>query len=656
LRNFLRYAIDNWAFPPQYVVFIGDGDYDYRNIVSEVDKNWIPPYESSVACYDDFYAYVHQNGLPEIILGRYPVISTAQVQILVNKVLKYQDDPLFTPWRTRFTLVGDDEYGEGGEFDSSGKNHVPQSENLYASILPQFLNFNKIYLTEYPVVPGSGGREKPAATDDLIDAINRGTVVVNYYGHGNETVWAHEHVFLLDRDLSRINNGDKYTIYIAGTCDWGYFDIPDRQSFPEQLLTLPANGAIATVSATRLTFSDPNQNLIESIFEYLFADQYNPTTLGEALMMGKIFAGDLANSQSYHLLGDPMLTPCFPRNPAQVTSMQPDSLFAVNLSQASGQIYSGDQIWNDFNGTVYLEVFDAAQFVVYNFAMDTTTTTYILPGKSIFRGPVSASGGNFTSNFVLPLDLTYGGTLGRVSVYFTNNQTDGCGFRDNIYTGSGGVELTDSDSPQAQVFFGDRSYRPGDPVSTSPLFLADIADTFGINLGSSSGHQIALMVDDNLEFNLTEYFEYQLNSYSSGVLQKQLDYLPPGLHDLKFRAWDNFNHPVQLEFTLETADIQPGQDYLYGLLNYPNPFKQQTTIVFHLLEPAEVKIEIYTVGGKLIRALPLQYCQGYVYDRFEWDGRDEKGDKVANGVYLFKVKADFGDGTASKIGRMILMK
>jgi flagellar hook assembly protein FlgD len=126
---------------------------------------------------------------------------------------------------------------------------------------------------------------------------------------------------------------------------------------------------------------------------------------------------------------------------------------------------------------------------------------------------------------------------------------------------------------------------------------------------------------------------------------------------MKFRVFDSFNHPNQIEFTIETVESNPNDDYLYGLLNYPNPFKDETAFVFHLLQDAEVEIEIYTVAGRKIKNLPPRYCQnGYVFDRFNWDGRDEQGDRIANGVYLYKVIADFNGESVSKIGRLIYMR
>ena len=656
IRNFLRYAVDNWDIPPYFTALVGDGDYDFLNRTSGADKNWIPPYESGDTAYDDFYAYLHYIDNPEIALGRYTITSAGELAAVSDKILKYVSNPEFGPWRIRFTIVADDEYGEGGSTGFMDQDHVQQSEDLADYYLPKFLNTDKIYLTEYPVVPGAGGRQKPQAGEDLVESINQGAVMVNFFGHGNEWVWAHETVFSAERDLPLIDNGYKLAYFIALTCDWAYFDNPQKQSMPEMLLTMPGEGAVACIGASRPTGSTSNWNLAQNLYSEIFEDPLNPKSVGESLMNAKnIYGGD--NSRKYHIIGDPMIAPCTPRNSGQLTALSPDSLFALNLMSLSGELYLENNPWINFDGSVYLDVKDAAVPITYQFANSSVTVDYELPGSTIFRGPFNAAGGSFNAQFVVPMDITYGGELGRLSVYFTDGIHDGCAYRDSVYIGAGGVELQDSDAPSAEVYFGDRAYRPGDPVSCSPVLIADLADSSGINLTGSAGHEIMLIADEDQEFDITEYFEYQTDSYTTGSLEHQLEYLAPGLHQMKLRAWDSFNHPYQIEFTIETADIEPGGDYLTDILNYPNPFADTTAFTFKILEPAEVEIKIYTVAGRLIKTLGPKYCTPvFVYDQFNWNARDQEGDRVANGVYLYKVKAQFSGETVSKVGRIIVMR
>jgi hypothetical protein len=82
------------------------------------------------------------------------------------------------------------------------------------------------------------------------------------------------------------------------------------------------------------------------------------------------------------------------------------------------------------------------------------------------------------------------------------------------------------------------------------------------------------------------------------------------------------------------------------MMNYPNPFSTSTRFVFTLTGskvPDEIKIQIMTVTGRIIREItedelgPLRI--GRNISQYAWDGRDEFGDQLANGVYLYRVQA-----------------
>jgi hypothetical protein len=84
------------------------------------------------------------------------------------------------------------------------------------------------------------------------------------------------------------------------------------------------------------------------------------------------------------------------------------------------------------------------------------------------------------------------------------------------------------------------------------------------------------------------------------------------------------------------------------VLPYPNPFSSACHFVFTLTGedmPSRFDIEIYTITGKLVKVIDLlgmgQVHTGYNITDYAWDGRDEFGDQLANGVYLYRVKARF---------------
>ncbi len=109
---------------------------------------------------------------------------------------------------------------------------------IISNTLPKSFNTRKIYSAAYPDEITGQGRRKPQVNKEIIDAINAGTLFVNYVGHGSPELWAHEVIFEKSVTLPQLKN-DKYFFLCAATCDFGYFDIPNYQSAAEALLFLP---------------------------------------------------------------------------------------------------------------------------------------------------------------------------------------------------------------------------------------------------------------------------------------------------------------------------------------------------------------------------------------------------------------------------------
>lgn len=73
--------------------------------------------------------------------------------------------------------------------------------------------------------------------------------------------------------------------------------------------------------------------------------------------------------------------------------------------------------------------------------------------------------------------------------------------------------------------------------------------------------------------------------------------------------------------------------------NYPNPLNQETLIKYTIPEDCHVKLTIYNILGQKVKTLVDQY-QAAGYKMLHWNGRDDEGNEVASGVYLYKIKAD----------------
>ena len=116
-------------------------------------------------------------------------------------------------------------------------------------------------------------------------------------------------------------------------------------------------------------------------------------------------------------------------------------------------------------------------------------------------------------------------------------------------------------------------------------------------------------------------------------------------------AWDNANNPSEKEILLYSA----GEDKIriYNAFNFPNPFSDQTKFTFELSSNAQLSISIYTIGGKKIKQINNRsYQQGF--HQINWDGRNQFGSLIANGVYIYKIIAKNSTSNTSHIGKIAI--
>jgi len=662
IRDFVQYAVRFWEKGPAYLLLFGDGDYDYRNLISSRDQNWIPPYEydasviDNARASDDWYTYViGDDKQMDLAVGRLPVQTAEEAQWVVDKLIQYQSRPVWGDWKTLITLVGDDEKAQLGTEEE--RDHILAMEALANYFITPKFNLRKIYLTEYPEEIRMR-RLKPKAQEDLLKQINRGTLIVDYSGHGNRTVWAHERIFDQLTDLHRIQNGQRTPLFYAATCEFGLFDDPFDQYFAERLLVSQNGGAIAVIGATRFCYASANNRLNQEFIRFLLSVPEGGARIGDALRWGKLAtSGNLENNEKFVLLGDPSMRLAIPKYELVFTHMEPDTLKALALVSVQGEIRKGGVPWDAFQGKVEVRAFDSKKFVSY-IPKSGIKLDYILPGNDLFRGQAEVQGGRFHFQFIVPKDLSYGGVLGRLSGYFWDGSTDGFGYKDSLCTG-GSVVLEDTLGPEIALGFeGYEIIPPGAMVSGDLVVWAKIQDDkTGINLTGEIGHTLMLWLDDRPGENVTEYFQYSPGDFLKGELRYPLGTLSEGNHRVMLKGWDNANNSstAVCEFRYIASDVL----VLENVLNYPNPMSHSTHFTFDINQPAEVEIKIFTVDGRLIRKLDRTFVNPG-FNMIFWDGRDEAGDFLPNGVYLYKIIAKNRMSNrrleTSKIGKLMVFR
>ena len=144
-------------------------------------------------------------------------------------------------------------------------------------------------------------------------------------------------------------------------------------------------------------------------------------------------------------------------------------------------------------------------------------------------------------------------------------------------------------------------------------------------------------------FVLNEYYQADLDDYQNGKVSYPFRDLDPGLHTLSLKAWDVYNNSSTAEIQFVVYDENESL-VIDNVLNYPNPFVNYTEFWFNhnSSEVLDVSVQVFTVSGKLVRTLNGQTSGGLkstnsVSKDIVWDGRDDFGEKIGKGVYVYKL-------------------
>jgi len=197
---------------------------------------------------------------------------------------------------------------------------------------------------------------------------------------------------------------------------------------------------------------------------------------------------------------------------------------------------------------------------------------------------------------------------------------------DNIPVGGTQLAFEDKEGPTITICFNGQYFSsPGGYLNPDCELAIKIEDkSSGINIAGDIGHKITLTLDgaEEKKIELTDYFQYDQDSFTSGKIRYPLQNLAEGEHRVMIKAWDNCNNSAVAESPF--AVVSNEQIALHDLLNYPNPFSTDTEITFWINQPCHIDIKIFTLSGRLIRNMDhLQAETGF--NSFYWDGLDQDG-------------------------------
>ena len=683
IRNLIKYVYWNASSPEKrvkYVNLFGDASYDYKKRLPN-NNNIVPVFHgfnpmmseinnsSNFSLYssfmsDDFYGLMDDgegtmttgfDGI-DIAVGRMLVSSTSQAEEMVNKVLEYHDEKSYGRWRNNYVIYSDDA-------DNLTDATLQVGLNNLADVLTgqkPFVNVKKIHSDAYLQQVAAGGERYPEAKKDFLDALALGGLVFNYFGHGNEEALARERLFE-KLDAQNLTNRYRYPLFITITCEFTRFDDPNRFTGGEYMYWNKAGGAISLIATTRqigvTTGLVMNNILSEKLYAYGSNDY---PTIAEALRLTKIETGS-DNRRVVFYIGDPALKLAIPKPKVVLTKVNDISvgqplpvLQALSVVKISGEVHDeNDVVLSNYTGDLAVQIFDKEinRTTLGNNGVTNgsglVTMDFKTLGETVFRGNASVVNGQFEFSFVMPQDIRIPVGNGKISFYAKRNAPDlenQSGYDKTIQIGGVNVNaVSDTNPPRVKLHMNDEGFVSGGITNCAPILLAFLEDENGINTASGIGHDIVAILDgdETNPYVLNEYYETENNDYTKGFVRFPFRDLAPGLHTILFKAWDVYNNLVTAEIQFNAICSDEGLK-LEKVLNYPNPFVSYTEFWFNHnmpFEPLDVQVQILTISGKLVKTINQQVMtEGFLCREITWDGRDDFGDKIGKGVYVYKLK------------------
>ncbi len=675
IRDFIKYAFDNWTEKPAHVCLLGDGGLDYKNILYQ-GGNWVPPWEftsptiNQVSGFtsDDYFVHITGSNTfpdkPDLAVGRIPANSLQEANEYLDKIDAYENGVNNGYWKNRMLFVADDERTSEG-CESVG--HLPQIEGLAEQFTPPYIDKIKAYLITYPTIITPQGRRKPQVNSDIAKYWSEGMLNIHWTGHGSPDVWAHEYVLEKDNIISQLTNENKYPFVTIASCDMSKFDNPANKSAGELFMITGKKGAIGTLAATRPVYASGNDLLMKEVFRYLYLPRDTlllQKRFGVGLFNAKNAAGYAENEAKYVLMCDPTLRTQMPRFRSHIDSISGlagDTMKALTRIKIYGSILHPDSSkWTDYNGKIVLKIYDVDRQVSVSDECVTPQFphNFRLNGGIIYSGVQNIVNGRWVVEYIVPKDISYLNQNGRLINYFYNNQFDGAGINRNFIVGGINPNAeVDTTGPRISMFLNNRNFRTGDLVSENFKLIADLFDESGINTTGTIGHKLEAVLDgnENNKYDLTNFYNSD-TSYKSGTVEFDFSGITLGQHSMKLKAWDTYNNSS--EATIEFNVTSSGAVQVTDIYNYPNPYKDKTAFTFHHNYPSDinVKIKIYTVAGRLIKEIaPPPISDKFVV--INWDGKDADGETLGNGIYIYKLMVESSDGTAvTNVGKLAVLK
>ncbi|MGV4413115.1 type IX secretion system sortase PorU [Chryseobacterium sp. T1] len=695
----------------KYVFILGDTSYDFKNRIPN-NSDIIPSYQSEYSgdltssyVTDDYFVMTSPQDASEIIrlipdlpIGRLPAANISEAKLLIDKTLAYynalpgQSTP-FGEWRMKLDFVVDDDFDNNLPFHKTINNAIVANfENNTDK--PEY-NIRKLYLDAFPAEISAGGQRYPQINQAISNDISNSNMIF-YFGHGGINGWAQERV-LTSSEVNNFNNYNsvfsRFPLVSTITCEFTLWDDPNTNSVGEQVIKQKTGGAATMITSSRKIGVSYGEEFSSKFINKLFtlSPDQDFYTLGDAFLSAKKEHKAHADHLRVNFLGDPAMKMARPKKQMEITTI-PDQIRALDFIKINGQVNKADgSLDSSFNGRVIINIFEQKlnKSTLNNDKLPpkgnppvSMLMNYKEEGSPIVKASGTVVNGKYTVEFYVPKDINYEIGNGRILAYADNKSFD-------VFTNKvqkiGDINpngVNDQEPPKVNLYMNNTNFANGGITDQNPTLLACLTDNLGINsTGSGIGHDITVILDGEVinTVVLNDFFSAgegngcinpSLADYQKGNVSFPFRNLKPGEHQLTFKVWDINNNSTTSTLNFVVKDESNQQLIINRPLNWPNPFTNKTYVQFehNCDELLDVNVQIYTITGKLVRTLSANvtaepFLEGFRTPRqaIEWDGKDDFGDTVAKGTYIFKIFArsqnqDKCKGSATAVEKMVLLK
>lgn len=287
------------AVRPEAVILVGDGTHDPKKNQANGKETFVPvmfadvdPWIGEIPADNRYVTVDGDDVLPDMLLGRLPVNTIDELNIVVGKLVAYPEQNF--SWRKNVTFVADNN-DKAGAFSTF--------------VSTQFSRLNGGNFNLSSVQYGDSPESLIETRTKIGEAFSRGNSHLVYVGHSTVHQWADENLMHISQ-VDRLRNRTRLPIVLQLTCFTGSFHMTGLDALDEALLRHPSGGAVGVWGATGLSVTTGHDALAEGYFSTLASG--NNTAVGEAIVAGKIKMmtdkprhADLIDA--YTFFGDPTL-------------------------------------------------------------------------------------------------------------------------------------------------------------------------------------------------------------------------------------------------------------------------------------------------------------------------------------------------------------